>query len=116
MLVSTAAILHDPADNEPPDSDKKSAFLHNTSFLERNSRMCPVPPRGVLKGLKTSFAAAILRDPLETNQMTTERKEGGFLRQIRSLLFHPISKARFASFLGMRFVAFMPTPRITFVG
>src|SRR6266849_2739694 len=104
MLISTAAILHDPADNEPPDSDKrKAAFLHNTSFLNRNSRMCPVPSQAVLKGLNISSAAAISRDPQETNQMTTERKEGGFLRQIRSLLFRPISKARFASFLGMRF-------------
>ena len=43
MLVSTAAILHDPADNEPPISDeRKAAFLHDTSYLNRNSCMCPV--------------------------------------------------------------------------
>jgi hypothetical protein len=35
---------------------------NNTSLLNKNSRMCPVPPQGVLKGLNTSFAAAILRD------------------------------------------------------
>ena len=70
MLVSTAAILHDPADNEHPDSDESRAvFLHDN----RNSRMCPVPPQGVLKGLNASFAAG----PLETSQMTTEKKKIG---------------------------------------
>jgi hypothetical protein len=38
------------------------------------------------QGLNTSFAAAILRDPPETDHMTIERKEGGFRRDIGSHL------------------------------
>ena len=101
MLVSTAAILHDPLDDEPPNSDEGNAdFSHSTSFLDTNSRMCPVPPQGVLKRLNISFAAAILRDP-ETNQMTAERKEGGFLRQTRSHFSRRMTRAR-PSLLGTR--------------
>ena len=103
MLVSIAAILHDPAGNEPPDSDERRAvFLHNNG----NGRMCPVPPQGVLKGLNTSFAA----DPSETSQMTTEKKKCGFLRQIRSHLFCPSTMASFASLLGIRNRPTVPTP------
>jgi hypothetical protein len=46
---------------------------NNTFLLDRNSRMCPVP-QGVLKGLNISFAAAILRDPPETNRMHQEKR------------------------------------------
>ena len=94
MLFSIAAILRDPADNEPPVSDENNAaFLHNTSSLNRKSRMCPVPPYGVLEGLNSSFAAAILRDPPEANPMTTGGKEGEFLPQIRPDLFRPMIRA-----------------------
>jgi hypothetical protein len=55
-----------------------SLLENNTSWLNMNSRMCPVPPQRVLKGLNTSFAGAILRP--ETNQMTTERKKRRFRR------------------------------------
>jgi hypothetical protein len=44
--------------------------------LNRNSRMCLALLQGVRKGLNTSFAAAILRDPLEINQMTTVQRSG----------------------------------------
>ena len=74
----------------------------NTTLLNRNSRMCPVPPQGVLKGLNTSFAAAILRVTPETNQMTTKRKEGGLRREVGSQLFRRMTRARFASLLGTR--------------
>jgi hypothetical protein len=80
----------------------------NTSLFNRNSRMCPVPPRGVLKGLNTSFAAVILRDPPGTDQMTAERKEGRFRREVGSKLFRRMTMARFASLLGIR----NPTPRL----
>jgi hypothetical protein len=76
----------------------------------RNSRMCPVPPQGVLKWLNTSFAAPILCDPPETNQMTTERKEGRFRREIGSNLFRRMGRARFASLLGIRNPPTFPTP------
>ena len=56
-------------------------------------------PQGVLKGLNTSFPAAILRDPPETNQMTTKRKEGRFRWKIGSHLFRRMTKAGF-SLLG----------------
>jgi hypothetical protein len=72
---------------------------NNTSLLNRNSRMCPVPPQGVLKGLNTSFAAAILRDPPKANQM---RKEGRFGRGKGSNLFRRMTRARIASVLGIR--------------
>jgi hypothetical protein len=69
----------------------------DTSLLNKNRCMCPVPPQRVLKGLNTSFAAAILRDPPETKQ--TERKEGRFR------CFH-----RLTSFLGIRNPPTLPTP------
>jgi hypothetical protein len=70
--------------------------------------VCPVPPQGVLKGLNASFAA----DPPETSQMTTEKKKGGFIRQIRSHLFRPMTRASsgFASLLGIRNPLTVPTP------
>jgi hypothetical protein len=105
MLVSTAAILqciHD-ADNEAPDPDERRApFLHSASLLNRDGRMCPVIPQGVRKGLNISFTAAVLRDPPETNRMSTEKKEGGFLQKIRSHLFRPMTRAKIASFLGIK--------------
>jgi hypothetical protein len=86
-----------------PTVDAENSLRENaTSLLNRNSRMCPVPPQGVLKGLNTGFAVAILRDPPETNQMTTERKEGKFRREIGSDLLRRMTKARFASLLGVR--------------
>ncbi len=33
MLVSTAAILHDPADSEPPVSDEKKVIFYATAEL-----------------------------------------------------------------------------------
>ena len=53
--------------------------------------------------------AAILRDRPEINQ-TTERKEGGFLRQIRSHLFRPLTRAGLASVLGIRNPPTVPAP------
>ena len=87
--------------------EEDSLRENNPSLLNRNSRMCPVPPQGVLKGLNTSSAAAILRDTPETNQMTTERKEGRFRREVGSQLFRRMTRARFASLLGIR----NPPPR-----
>jgi len=60
-----------------------------------------VQPQGVLKELNTSFAAAILRDSPETNQMTTKRKEGRFGWKKGSDLFRRMSRAGFASLLGI---------------
>jgi hypothetical protein len=37
---------------------KDSSRENNNSLLNGDSRMCPVPPQGVLKGLNTSFAPA----------------------------------------------------------
>jgi hypothetical protein len=37
MLVSTAAILHDPADNEPPVSDEKKAVFYAAAELNVRS-------------------------------------------------------------------------------
>ncbi|KAI0276826.1 hypothetical protein BGY98DRAFT_983340 [Russula aff. rugulosa BPL654] len=86
LVGNGAAILHDPAGNEPPDSDeRRAAFLHDN----RNSLDTP-----------------------ETSQMTTEKKKGGFLRQIRSHLFRPMNRASsgFASLLGIRNPPTVPTP------
>ena len=52
---------------------------------------------GVLKGLNTSFAAAILRDPPRTNQMTSKRKEGRFRREMGMHLFRRMTRLRFPS-------------------
>ena len=109
MFVSTAAILHDPADNEPPDSDNKSGLSQNTSLIERNSCMCPVPPRGVLKGPN----AVVSRDPSETNQATSERKEGGFLRQMGSYLPDAATWAGIGSFLGIKKLTLDDAPNKT---
>jgi hypothetical protein len=73
---------------------------NNTSSFNMNSRMCPVPPQGVMKELNTSFAAVILSDPPKTNQM---RKEGGFGREKASNLFRRMTRARFSlSVLSMK--------------
>jgi hypothetical protein len=74
--------------------------------MARTKELLTVPQQGVLKGLNTSLAAAILRDPPKTNQTTTERKEGRFRREIGSHLFRRMTRARFASLLGTR----NPTP------
>jgi hypothetical protein len=47
--------------------------------------MCPVPLQGVVKGLNTSFAAAILRDPSETDRIITKRKKGRFRRVLEKV-------------------------------
>jgi hypothetical protein len=79
---------------------------NNTSLVNMNSRMCPVPPQGVLKGLNTSFAAGILRGPPKTNQM---RREGRFGREKSSTLFRRMTTmARFASVLRIRNPAHQP--------
>ena len=44
----------------------------------------------------------MLRVPLETNQMTTERREGKFRREIGSNLFRRVTRARFTSLLGIK--------------
>ena len=82
----------------------------NTSLLNKNRGMCPVPPQGVLKGPNTSFAAAISCDPPETVQMTTQRKEGGFRRKIGSHLFRRIIRARFGSSPDIKNPPTLPTP------
>ena len=74
---------------------------NNTSLLIRNNCMFPVPPQGVLKGLNTSFAAAILRGPTKTNQMTTEGTEGRFRREVGSQSSGRMTRAKFASLLGI---------------
>ena len=89
-----------------PIVDAEDSLRGNiTSLPNMTSRMCPVPPQGVLKGLNTSFAGANLRDPLATNQMTTGRKRGKFRWEIGSDLFRRMTKAslaRFASLLDVR--------------
>ena len=71
---------------------------NNTSLLNKNSRMCPVPPQGVLKGLNTCSAAAITRHPPETNQRTTGRQGGRFRWVILgSHLFRRLTSSRFSS-------------------
>ena len=80
---------------------------NNTSLLDKNSGTWPVSPQGVQTGLNTSSAAATLRDLTETNQMTTERKQGRFRREMGSHLIRRVAKARFASLLGIR----NPPPR-----
>ena len=72
-------------------------------------RMSPVQPQGVLKGLNTSFAAAMLHGPRETSRMTTERKEGRFQREIGSHLFRPMTRAKLSSLLGIRNPLILPT-------
>ena len=71
-----------------------SLHENNTNLLNRSSRMCPVQPQDVSKGLNTGFTAAILRESSETTQMTTEKKEGRFRREIGSHLFRPMTRAR----------------------
>jgi hypothetical protein len=83
---------------------------NNTSLLNKNSRMCTVQPQIVLKGLNTSFAAAILYDPPERDQVTTERKGGRFRREIGSNLFRRMTRARFAFSLDIRSPPTLPTP------
>jgi hypothetical protein len=52
MLVSTAAILHDPADNEPPVSDEnKPVFSHNDSETSPG----PSTPRDPANGEESYF-------------------------------------------------------------
>ena len=84
---------------------------NNTSLINRNGRMYPVPPQRALKELNTSFAAAILSDPPETNQMTAERTGGRFRWDIGSHLFRRLAtSARFESPLGTRNPRALPTP------
>jgi hypothetical protein len=80
----------------------EDSLRDNNTLLDKNSRMCLVPPQGVLKGLNTSFAAAILRDPPETNQMSTERQKGRSRREVGSQLVGQMTSAGFASLLGTR--------------
>ena len=87
-----------------------SSCENDTSLLNWNSRMFPVRPQGVLKRLNTSFAATILRAPPETKQMTTERKQGGFRREIGSNLFRRMNRARFTSSLEIRDPPTLSTP------
>ena len=89
-----------------------SLYENDTSLLNwnSNSRMFSVQPQGVLKGLNTSFAATILRDPPETKQMTTERKQGRFRREIGSNLFRRMTRARFTSSLEIRNLPTLSTP------
>ena len=82
---------------------------NDTSLLNRSACMCFVPIQGVLKGLNTSFAAAILRDRRETNQMTTERREGRFRRTSGSHLFRRMTREIFAPFICIRNPPTLPT-------
>ena len=56
---------------------------------------------------ETSSASAASRDLTDPNQMTAEKKEGRLSREMGSLLFRRMTKARFASLLGIR----NPLPR-----
>ena len=69
-----------------------------------------VSQQGALTELNTSFAAASFRDSKDTNQTTTERKEGRFRREIGSNLFRSMARARFAPLLGIRNPPTLPTP------
>ena len=69
-----------------------------------------VSQQGVLTELNTSFAAASFRDSKDTNQMTTERKEGRFRREIGSNFFRSMARARFAPLLGIRNPPTLPKP------
>ena len=66
----------------------------------------------MLKCLNASPAVAILRDPPETNQMTTRRKEGRFRWEVGSQLFGQMTRAKFASLLGIG----NPSPRSALPG
>ena len=94
--------------------DAEDSLCENdTSLLDWNSRMFPVRPQGVPKGLKTSFAATISHDPPETKQMTTEGKQGKFRREIGSNLFRRMTRARFTTSLEIRDPPTLPTPTPT---
>jgi hypothetical protein len=90
--------------------DAEDGLRENNTLLNRNSRMCPVPPQGVLNGLNTSFAAAILHDAPETNRMATEKNVGRFGQGIGSHLFRPRARTRFASLIGIRNQPTLQTP------
>ena len=91
--------------------DAEDSLCENDiSLLDWNSRMFPVRPQGVLKGLNTSFAATISHDPPETKQMTNEGKQGRFRREIGSNLFRRMTRARFTTSLEIRDPPTLPTP------
>ena len=69
-----------------------------------------VSQQGALTEPNTSFAAASFRDSKDTNQTTTERKEGRFRREIGSNLFRSMARARFAPLLGIRNPPTLSTP------
>ena len=60
--------------------------------------------------LNTGFAAANLRDPPETNQMTTERKEDIFRWETDSNMSRRMTGAEFSSSLDIRNPPTLPTP------
>ena len=96
---------------EPLTVDAEDSLREKkSSSRKRKNRRCPVPPQGVLKGLNTSFADTILRDPPEADQMTTERKKGRFRRVLGSHLFRRTTWAKFASSLDIRKPPTLPTP------
>ena len=82
----------------------------NSISMAHTKESLSVPPQGVLEGLNASFAATNLRDPPDTNQTTTGRKEGRFRREIGSNLFRSMARARFAPLLGISNPPTLPTP------
>ena len=82
----------------------------NSMSMARTKEPPTVPPQGVLEGLNASFAATNLRDPPDTDQTTTGRKEGRFRREIGSNLFRSMARARFAPLLGISNPPTLPTP------
>ena len=83
---------------------------NDTSLLNRDDRMFAVRPQGVLKGLNTGFVDTILRDPPETKQTTTKRKQGRSKREIGSNLFRRMARARFTSSHEIRDLPTLSTP------
>jgi hypothetical protein len=69
---------------ESPTVDAEDGLRENNTLLNRNSRMCPVPPQGVLKGR--------------------------FGQEIVSHLFRPGTRAGFASLIGIRNPPTLQTP------
>ena len=82
----------------------------NSMSMARTKESLTVPPQGVVKGLNASFAAINLRDPPDTNEMTTEREVGSFRREIGSNLFRSMARARFEPFLGITNPPTLQTP------
>src|SRR6266852_6862223 len=73
----------------------------NSMSMERTKESRNVP-QAVPKGLNTSSAAATLREPPKTNQMTPERKDSRSRREIGSNLLRRMTRAKFASSLDTR--------------